>query len=115
MPFDLQGLKSRERPISVKPAWAPDEPINATYRPRTLTSELFDELVTQAADPKMLPLANLLEKILVSWDVTSDGKPTKPTSQILMQLDPQLLQGFSREILSDMRGTPTPANDSPGT
>lgn len=115
MPFDLAGLKSRERPIVVRPNWAPDDPINATYRPRTLTSELFDDLVEQAADPKMKPLADLLSKILVNWDVTNEGKPTKPSAEMLMQLDPTLLQAFSREILDDMRGNPMPGASSPGT
>ena len=113
MPIKIGDLSKEVREISFVFA---DETVNLSYKVGKYTGEAELRLSEAQTDKQPVNgLVNLLDGMLVSWDVLEDdGKPMPVTVENLRRLPVNFLAEVANTITEDMRPNAVTASPSKG-
>lgn len=102
MPIKLSKIGAKTRKTTA--TYDGDE-VALTYRPGAFTPRVEARLSEAQEEGRVSQeVAAVLADVLVSWDVLDeDGKPLKPTAELLMDFPIDFLVGVTEAIGEDMR------------
>jgi hypothetical protein len=100
MPLKLSHLKKNEKTITVPML---GDAVTLTYRPAEFTPALESQLVEHEG-ALSVAYVQLLERILVSWDIEGEkGKPLPTTAKAMYEVPSVVLKGLVTAICEDLR------------
>lgn len=112
MPLDLASLLRREAEVAVPYA---GDVIRVVYRPEMVTAAYRREVTAAGEDWGLLFAA--LERVVIGWDLTEDGRPFPPTAANLERLGFGLIAAVLGAIGEDVQNPtwratgPTPSSN----
>lgn len=99
MPMKLSQIGAQQRTLTVEYF---GESVDVTYIPKNITPHTGAELRDAQEDGDALIVAKMLAKTLVDWDVLGDdGKPMKPTEELLAEMPSSFLGAILAAISED--------------
>jgi len=109
MAIRLSDLTKETRKISVN--IGASEPLEIEYRARAYTAELEDNL-TGAQEHPAATLAQILQRLVVSWNLVDDNDRPYPLDEThLGKLPVQVMIAIFQAIAEDMRPNPPTAGN----
>jgi len=78
------------------------EKFGVSYAPQKYTSRVHHEVLESQKTQDFVPLVSILTAMLVSWDLTDNGKPLPITEETLSSLPVNLLMMLVGEVMKDV-------------
>jgi len=104
MPIKLSEMGAKQKTATVSYL---GETVNIVYRPAVITPRHEAQLSEQSGQKAIEGLVAQLVEIVVSWDVLgADGKPLKPTTELLMEMPSNFLLAVMDAIREDSAPNP---------
>lgn len=102
MAIKLSQIGAKTRTVTME---YEGEPVALVYRPGKFTPRIEARLNEAQSEGRVSQeVAAVLADVLASWDVLGDdGKPVKPTTELLMEFPVDFLNLVSQAVAGDMR------------
>jgi hypothetical protein len=78
------------------------ESFSVSYAPQKYTSRVHHEVLESQKVQDFVPLVKILAMMLISWDLTDNGKPVAITEDTLAGLPVNLLMMIVGEVMKDV-------------
>lgn len=99
MPLDLAQLQSKSARVNVQVA---GETIVVDYRPERYTLGTIHAIQNLAGEDQVDKLVEILEDLLVAWDITDDGTALIISEASLRRMPMLILNAILRGIAGDV-------------
>lgn len=105
MTVDLTQMLSKDGHVRGEMKWG-DDVVSFTYDANAYTPEVEAQVLAGADESPAGGLADLLARLLVSWDVTNEGSPFPPTRQNLGTFPVTFLAKLLTTLAKEMGADP---------